>query len=146
MVVDLWTRDLAQMRQTTPLNGIKESIIEVSVLVLFGVGNRYCTEAFVQERSVSRTFRGGPRCGPLSQSSYREGPNPADAAEPERASLSTLFLPASSTLFRLSCISLRSVRTCLLMACHTGLDSRSSELDIAGPASGGLLMIGPSAL
>jgi hypothetical protein len=61
---------------------------------------------------------------------YLEGPNPVEAAELERASLNMPFLSASSTLFRLSLISLRSFWTYLLIACHTIFDSRSYDVAI----------------
>lgn len=61
---------------------------------------------------------------------YLESPNPVELAELERASLNMLFFSASSTLFRLSFISLRSVWTCLLIACHTAFDARSSDVEI----------------
>lgn len=58
-----------------------------------------------------------------------ESLNPVEAAELERASLNMLFLSASSTLFRLSFISLRSVWTCLLIACYTLFEPRLSEVE-----------------
>lgn len=70
------------------------------------------------------------------QKCYPESPNPVEVAELERASLNMLFFSASSTLFRLSFISLRSVWTCLLIACHTAFDARSSDVEI--PEASGL--------
>ena len=61
---------------------------------------------------------------------YLDIPNPVELAELERASLKTLLFAASSTLLRLSLISLRSVCTCLLIACHTSFDWRSSGGEI----------------
>jgi len=61
---------------------------------------------------------------------YRESPNAVEVAEFERASLNMLFFSASSTLFRLSFISLRSVWTCLLIACYIVFDVRLSDIGI----------------
>ena len=61
---------------------------------------------------------------------YLESPNPVELAEVERASLNMLFFSESSTLCRPSFISLRSVWTCLLIACHTAFDARSSDVEI----------------
>ena len=80
-------------------------------------------------------INGGGECIPLRimyqrSKHYLESPNPVEVAELERASLNTLFFSASSTLFLLSFISLRSVWTCLLIACHTAFDARSSDVEI----------------
>lgn len=60
---------------------------------------------------------------------YLDNPNPVEAAELERASFNMLFFSASSTLFRLSFISLRRVWTCLLIACHTSFEPIPSDVE-----------------
>ena len=64
-------------------------------------------------------------------SPYPRSPNPGETADFDLASLNILFLSLSSTLFRLSFISLRSVSTCFLIAFHTRFLSRLSSSDEA---------------